>query len=232
MSGSPQPDFNRIARAYRWLEYLTLGPLLERTRNHHLTRLRTCTQALILGDGDGRFTARLLAVNPDIWVNAVDISGTMLHLLRRRCAKVTSLRLRTHHLSALEYAPKSSTDLVVTHFFLDCLTQPEVDALVTRLTPTLAPNALWLVSDFRIPSGLLHWPARVYIRLLYLAFRILTGLRTNRLPNYATSLSNCGFIPIAVHRGLFGLLTTELWQYPGAHDRRFAQELNRRLTNS
>jgi len=209
-----QPNFDRIAHAYRWLEYLTLGPLLEQTRNHHIPRLQDRTQALILGDGDGRFTARLLASHPNLQADAVDLSQTMLDLLQIRVPHPRDawVGIRTHHADARTFTPLTAPDLVVTHFFLDCLTQPEVDALISRLTPLLAPNSLWLVSDFRIPSGLLHWPARIYVQLLYLAFRILTGLRTTHLPDHASTLRVNGFTPIAVHRTLFGLLTTELWQ--------------------
>ena len=208
---SALPNFDLIARPYRWLEYLTLGPLLELTRNHHLARLQGRSQALILGDGDGRFSARLLASYPQLRVEAVDRSGAMLALLRQHCAN-DAARLETHRADARTYAPRTQPDLVVTHFFLDCLTQPEVEALAARLTPQLAPGALWLVSDFRIPQGLLYWPARGYVRLLYLAFRLLTRLRTTHLPDHASPLRDCGFSLVAEHRSLFGVLTTELWQ--------------------
>jgi hypothetical protein len=36
---SAEPDFNRIARPYRWLEYLTLGKALENCRTHYLPQL-------------------------------------------------------------------------------------------------------------------------------------------------------------------------------------------------
>jgi len=205
------PDFDRIARPYRWLEYLTMGPLLERTRNHHLARLEGCSQALILGDGDGRFTARLLASCPQLRAEAVDLSGAMLALLRQRCVPEAA-RLETHQTDARSYTPRTRPDLVVTHFFLDCLTHPEVEALAARLTPPLAPGALWLVSDFRIPDGPLHWPARIYVRLLYLAFWLLTGLRTAHLPDHASPLRRCGFTLVAEHRSLLGILTSQLWQ--------------------
>ncbi len=210
------PNFDGIARAYRWLEYLTLGPLLERTRNHHIPRLSACRRALILGDGDGRFTARLLAANPLLQADAVDISRRMLNCLssRTNClssrssAKGSAVRLRLHHADARTFTPATNPDLIVTHFFLDCLTQPEVDALIARLA---APEALWLVSDFRVPTGPLHWPARIYIRALYFVFRILTGLRVNQLPDHTRALRANGFRPVAIHHELFGILTTELW---------------------
>ena len=207
------PNFDRIARPYHWLEYLTLGPLLQRTRTHFLPRLRDCRQALILGDGDGRFTAALLTRNPHLCADAVDLSAAMLHLLRRNVARAyAEPRLHTHQADALTFTPPTQPDLIATHFFLDCLTQSELNALVARLSPLMPPGAFWLVSDFRIPSGILLWPARLYVRILYLAFRLLTGLRTTSLPDHHTPLTRTGLRCVATRHTLFGLLTSELWQ--------------------
>jgi ubiquinone/menaquinone biosynthesis C-methylase UbiE len=206
------PNFDPIARLYRWMEYATFGLSLERCRNHFLPQLQECRRALVLGDGDGRFLARLLAVNHDLRADAVDTSARMLHLLRTRCSGVTHLRLRTHNHSALEHAPSSSTDLIVTHFFLDCLTQSEVDELARRLARHIRPGALWVVSEFRIPAGAMHWPWRILVRLLYLAFRLVTGLRTRELPDHPAALTSAGLVCIAQHLTLAGLLTSELWQ--------------------
>jgi SAM-dependent methyltransferase len=210
-----QPNFNRIARPYRWLEYLTLGTALENCRTHYLPQLLDRRRALVLGDGDGRFLAQLLATNPDLHADAVDTSATMLQLLRQRCEAATpnaATRLRTHHANALTIPLEDSYDLVVTHFFLDCLTQPDLDSLITRVNPTITPGALWLISDFRIPNGLMRLPARLLVRGLYLTFRLLTGLRTTHLPDYATPLTQAGLTRIAHQHRLAGLLTTELWE--------------------
>jgi ubiquinone/menaquinone biosynthesis C-methylase UbiE len=206
-----QPNFNAIARPYRWLEYLTLGPALQRCRTHHIPSLLNQKNALILGDGDGRFTAQLLQTSPDLEATAIDTSSTMLALLETRNAAHAN-RLQTHHTNALTFTPTQSYDLIVTHFFLDCLAQPDLEALIHRLTPALEPNALWLISDFRIPDGPMRLPARLIVRSLYLAFRALTGLRTTHLPDHATPLTAAGFTQIADHRTLAGLLTTQLWQ--------------------
>lgn len=210
-----EPNFNRIARAYRALEYLTLGPALQRCRTHYLPSLHICKHALVLGDGDGRFLARLLTQNSQLHADAIDTSSTMLQLLRKNCeaaSPTAHTRLETHHTSALTFAPATQFDLVVTHFFLDCLSQPELDSLIARITPALTANAFWLVSDFRIPAGRMRLPALVLIRSLYLAFRILTGLRTTHLPDHAAPLTRAGLVRIAQYHSLAGLLTTELWQ--------------------
>ncbi len=209
-------DFNLIARPYRWLEYLTLGRALERCRLHFIPRLLHQKKALVFGDGDGRFLAALMAANPSIHADAIDTSATMLHLLRRRCecsALNATVRLQTHHADALAFTPIGRYDLVATHFFLDCLTQIELEALITRIIPSLSHDAFWVVSDFRVPSGPMRLPSRVVIRILYFAFRILTGLRTTRLPDHAAPMSRAGLVLTAHHHSLAGLLTTELWQY-------------------
>jgi ubiquinone/menaquinone biosynthesis C-methylase UbiE len=167
------PNFDRIAPIYRWAEYLALGPLLQRTRTQFLTDLLDRRHALILGDGDGRFLAELLRLSPSVQALALDISGSMLHHLRMRClrrAPSSSFRLRTLQTSTLGFTPSNETDLVVTHFLLDCFTQPDVDALAERFATHLPPGALWLLSDFGVPRRKWQRPfAALYVRALYLA---------------------------------------------------------------
>jgi SAM-dependent methyltransferase len=209
------PSFDLIARPYRWLEYLTFGKSLETCRTHFLPQLLDRRHALVLGDGDGRFLAQLLKQSPNLYANAVDTSAAMLQLLRQRCEAATpnaAVRLRTHLANAITFPLKEQYDLVVTHFFLDCLTQPELNKLITRIAPTLAPGALWLISDFRIPTGPMRIPAKLLIRSLYFAVRILTGLRTTRLPDHTTPLTQAGLNRISHQHRLGGLLTTEIWQ--------------------
>ncbi len=211
-AGGP-PNFDRIARLYRWLEYLTLGPLLERTRNHFLPRLGECRSALVLGDGDGRFTARMMALHPEMCVQVVELSPVMMRLLAARVARVGARdRLRTMVGDALDFEPDGPVDLVVTHFFLDCLTQEELELLVRRLRPCLATGALWVVSEFQAPGGWLRMPGKLLIRGLYLAFRVLTGLRVTRVPTYREPLRLARLVRVGEHLEMGGLLTTQLWQ--------------------
>ena len=204
-------NFDRIARSYRVLEYMTLGPALQRCRTYFLPQFAGRRHALVLGDGDGRFVVRLLAANRGITAEAVDTSPAMLHILRQRCGAEGAARLQTYQRDALDHNPSAQTDLIAAHFFFDCLTQPELDALIERLARKVRPDALWLVSDFRIPAGGMRLPACVFVRALYLAFGLLTGLRTTRLPNHEEPMRRAGLTRIAQRLSLVGLLTTELW---------------------
>lgn len=212
-SASKQANFDRVARIYRWAEYLALGPLLQQTRTALLDRVAMCRHALLFGDGDGRFLARLLARSPNIEATAVDTSAAMLRLLESRCRRATpTAHLNTVQMPALLAPIPPAADLVVTHFFLDCLTQSEIDELARKLTSTLSPGTMWLVSDFHIPdTPVVHTAARLYIRFLYLAFRLLTGLRVKQLPDPQAALLRSGFERVTRRTKLFGLLYTELW---------------------
>ena len=212
-------NFDRIARPYRWFEYLSFGPYLERCRFHFLSALADRRRALIFGDGDGRFTARLLQTNTAIHVEAVDASAAMIRLLEQRVARLgddASSRLTARKADALQFIPCETYDLVATHFFLDCLSEHQIASLLAGTVPHLAPGAVWVVSEFDIPrSGAPRLLAKVVVTALYRAFRLLTGLRTHRLPGYRPLFERAGFSLVSRKSRLAGLLVSELWRFRG-----------------
>lgn len=211
---SPPARFDRVARMYRVMEYLSFGPMLERCRFAHLPSLGRARRALILGDGDGRFSAKLLAANPHVCADAVDASPGMLRLLRERVARSgASARLTTTCADARGFEPcADGYDLVVTHFFLDCLRSAETAALISRVRPHLAPGAMWVVSEFQVPEEGRTWVARGVIGFLYFAFRVLTGLTVREIPRWREALRAAGFRRGNSRAWLGGLLVSELWQ--------------------
>lgn len=149
------PNFNHLAGVYRWMELVSFGPWLWWCRCAFLPEIAACRSALVLGDGDGRFTARLLAANPSVRIDAVDASPAMLRALVRRAGSHAG-RVRTHaadarQLNLATLAENPPYDLIVSHFFLDCLTTEEVHTLASRLRPIITADALWVVSEFSIP---------------------------------------------------------------------------------
>ena len=214
------PNFNRLAGAYRWMERLTFGPWLSRCRFAFLDELRTSRNALVIGDGDGRFTARLLKENPSVLVDALDSSRNMLRALLDN-AGIRSSRIRVHLADARLWKPQVlALDLIATHFFLDCLTTKEVAALAKRLRVSARPDTRWVVSEFAIPKGWFGWlVARPLITALYFAFFVLTGLSVFRLPNHRKALNEAGFALAQQRTWLGGLLVSELWKVrPPAQD--------------
>ncbi len=180
-------NFDRMARVYRWLEYGSFGPALEKTRLHFLHRLTRARKALVLGDGDGRFLAKFLEVNSQVKVDAVDSSAAMLKLLERRIRAMgigAHERLTIYRGDLLRFEPPGwEYDLLAAHFFLDCFSEAELDEMMRRIASHLAPGAMVVISDFAIPrSGVVRPMARVIVGGLYWAFGIITGLRVRKLP--------------------------------------------------
>src|SRR5690349_2596207 len=75
---------DRLASVYRWLEYLRYGKSLERCRSTMLAHITHARKALIIGDGDGRFTHALLRQNETVAIDWIELSRKMLELTRRR----------------------------------------------------------------------------------------------------------------------------------------------------
>lgn len=210
--GEP-PDFNRLARLYRWMELFSFGPWLARCRFTFLGDLAGCRRALVLGDGDGRFTAQLTKANSMVAVDAVDASPAMLRELLRRSGDGAQ-RIRTHCADARVWRPTCPPyDVIATHFFLDCLTDEEARAIAGKLRSGLSPSGLWVVSEFAIPAGTFgRWVAQPVVRLLYRAFGLLTGLAVRKLPDHAAALRAAGFTLRDRREFLGGMLTAEMWQ--------------------
>jgi len=211
-------NFDPIARPYRGLEYLSFGPWLGRCRSAQLVHLTGAQRALFFGDGDGRFLARLLAVNTTLTADVVDSSHSMLRILDRRIQRSgpqARQRICLHNADALEWNPSGSYDLIVSHFFLDCFFPYQLEQLFDRVLPHLRPGAQWVISEFAIPRN----PVAAYfagglIALLYRAFGLITGLPVRALPDYAALLLPRGFVLTHDRRYLAGLLCSQLWSLP------------------
>lgn len=208
---------NWIAGYYETLEHLSFGSHLERSRFAFLSEVRAARRAIVCGGGDGRFLARLLQANPLVQVDFVDLSERMIQLARKRVASLGSafqgrVRFYQGDIATFEPSPRDY-DLIVTNFFLDCFTETELAEVVSRLASWGAPEARWIISDFREAKGLAGriWTGAI-ICGLYAAFRITTGLRVSSLPNYVAALHGQGLQLCWEEKTLGGLLYSSLWQ--------------------
>jgi len=192
-----------IARCYRWLEYAGFGRALEHRREALLADVANARRALVLGDGDGRALAALLAAAPNVQIDYVDVSARMLQLARQRAG---SVRVAYHQGDALSTPlPSEEYDLIVTHFFLDCFEEEDQARLIACVARAATPQAKWLVSEFRKP-GLL-------VRALYLFFRVTTGLKTRRLVDHHPLFQRFGFRLARSESAWHGRLASELWMH-------------------
>jgi hypothetical protein len=203
-----------IAPYYRWFEYLGFGRELERRRFRFLNHVGAAQRALVLGDGDGRFLARLLQALPAAEIDSIEASERMQDLARRRCRGYFSAARVNHLLGDVRRwpLPAGRYDLLATHFFIDCFDAAELPGVIERLASAAAPRAQWLISEFRqAPGGWRALWSRAWIASLYLFFRAATGLRTRALVDHHPLLARCGFKLARQETSRFGLLASELW---------------------
>jgi len=214
---TPPANFGRFARLYAPVEWLSFGRALTRRRECFLAhpRVAGARRVLILGDGDGRFTAALLERNPSAEITAVDVSAAMLSQLERRArTRTPNARLDLQQADIRSWsAPHANYDLVVAHFFFDCFTTDDLTTVIARISPALTPNALWLLSDFAIPTHPFWTPfAKVLLRLLYLTIGSLTGLKHSHLPDHQAALNSAHFQLANADTAFGGTLRSEIWQ--------------------
>jgi ubiquinone/menaquinone biosynthesis C-methylase UbiE len=204
---------DRIARSYRAFEYLAFGRALERRRFGYIKDVSEAKRVLILGDGDGRFTAEFLKWNKGARVESIDSSGRMLALARARLDDAAAERVQFRVGDARTVDLAGTYDLVVTHFFLDCFTDAEAARLIERMAGFCEPGARWLISEFRLPrASVRRLAAKALIRFMYFCFRLTTGLKVTRLPDYEPLLEKSGFALQKRQKALGGMLVSEIWR--------------------
>jgi len=195
-------DCDPIARWYRWLEYAGFGRALERRRTAFLSDVSDARRILALGGGDGRALATLLAVARHACVDYIDVSARMLELARAR-AGTQHVNYRNEDARTVQL-PAAQYHVIITHFFLDCFDQTDLEPLIARIAGAARPDARWLISEFRGNGWL--------VRALYLFFHVATGLRTRRLVDHHPLLMRHGFRLARAEETWRGVLASELWE--------------------
>lgn len=210
---STPANFDRIARAYRWMEYLSFGTSLMYVRQLRIPELLNHRRALVYGDGDGRFLARLVRRAPALQVSTVDASVRMLQVAAHRLP--TGAPVSLVHANALAFQPSREDggyDLVVSHFFLDCFSENEIACLVERVNAAAADAAVWIISEFAVPRApIARMLGRWIIGALYPAFQLMTGIEAGRLPDHGEMLKRGGWRLADSRERLWGLLISERW---------------------
>jgi len=142
---------------------------------------------LIVGEGDGRFLCELLCVHPKTDIDCIDASERMLQLTRsrvRRTRPESMAHVRFFHQDILDWSPRHSYDLLVTHFLLDCFDSEELELIVAKLAETAREDAVEFVTipeserrvvRLQINGRTIHAPTAA---LIYQFREVLAGRQT------------------------------------------------------
>jgi ubiquinone/menaquinone biosynthesis C-methylase UbiE len=209
-------SFDILAPHYRWLELVSAGEKLQCCRTAHLARVPMARRILILGEGNGRFLVECHRQFPHATIIVVDASARMIELARNRLSRrgVEQNRIDFICADALTWeSPTGAFDLIVTHFFLDCLRPDQLELLIPKLARAAAPNAHWLLADFQAAgSGWRRQRSRVILWLMYRFFIVATRLSARRLTAPDNLLERHGFKLRAREIYDWELLHSDWWQ--------------------
>lgn len=208
-------NFDRLAPHYDWMEALCGGGLLQRARTAWLEKLSGRRCILSVGEGHGRFAAACATRFPAAELTCVEASAGMLARAQARLRGSPAL-VRWQHADMLAWKPAGRYDAIVTCFFLDCFPAETLAVVINKLAACATPDALWLVVDFAVPPrGWARWRAQTIHTLMYLFFRVFTGLPARRLTPPDAFLRAQGFT--LVDRKFFsgGLLQADCWRRSG-----------------
>ena len=190
-------SFDLVAPHYRWLETIAFGNALQQARTCWIDTIARPKRTLILGEGDGRFLCELVRAHPKIDVDCVDASQAMLQLARARLRRThpeSFSRVHFFREDILNWSPRKSYDLLVTHFFLDCFSGRELQAIIAKLASAAEPGAVWLIADFTIPrKRFARAYARLWLRIMYTFFRATAGIAAKELVDPIPYLDGYGF---------------------------------------
>jgi len=206
-------SFDTLAPVYRPLEFVLAGDVLQRSRTAYLDRVADCRQALVLGEGPGRFLPALLQASPGVRVTCVERSPQMIAQARRYLPVQDASRVDFVCQDARRWNPPHDTfDLIVTQFFLDCFAPEQVSELVPKLACAGTAQARWILSEFQEPaSGWRRVRARLVLALMYAVFRRVTDISARRLTEPDRFLDRQGFRLMQRETINFGLVRSDLW---------------------
>ena len=211
---SAPPNFGRLARIYRALEFLAFGGDLERARFCFLPELAGCESILVLGEGDGRCVARLAGLAPRARIDCIELSPAMVARAAERLRGQNGAE-RVTFITGDVFAqrlPPAGYGAVVTFFFLDCFSTAQVGELIGRVGRSLRPEARWLWADFVEPArGWRRWRGRLWLAVLYTSFRWGTGLQTRALPESEAALAAAGWRAVRSREYQQGLLRSAVF---------------------
>ena len=195
------------------MEKMAYGGTLEKARVWHLGRLKKLLKpgdrVLLIGDGDGRFFQQLASQAPECDYTYLEMSQVMIKVAKKRLPQ-EAINVDWLHGGAEKLEQLSSDyTLVTTHFILDCYDGPELEQLVRLISSKLRTEGYWLHSDFDAKAS---WWARWLVAIMYLFFRIVSGLKKKNLSRPDSLLEREGLTLREKGRFWRGFIYSDLWK--------------------
>lgn len=210
-------SFNRVAPYFERLEKIVFNKKMQRCRTAHIAELPPVKKIALVGEGNGQFLLELIKLCDCEQIHCIDASQAMLDLAQKRLQKFspdTSDRVKFYLRDlTVEAMPDQNYDLIVTNFFLDVFNEQSLIESIRKIAASCEKNAVWLYADFQISGGMFQrMRANVLIKIMYVFFRLVAQIQTQRLIDPSEILEKQGFKLKSQVEFDHGLMRAELRQ--------------------
>jgi tRNA (cmo5U34)-methyltransferase len=191
-------NFDHIARYYNILSRIVFGNAIHKAQLQFLDRIPESSSVLIIGGGSGKFLREILMKCQVKKILYVEHSAEMVRFSKKAIEGISQGSLVEFRLGTeADIGDEKIFDIVITHFFLNLFSGQQLRSAMNNINFHLKPGGIWLFSDFRISSNWFHkiWQT-LLLKIMYLFFRITTGLQNKTLEKFDDSFSQMKFLKV------------------------------------
>lgn len=215
MTGSRNPNFDRIASIYDFFKTILLFGAIQRCQYYHLLLLKDCKRILVIGGGTGKIIGQIHRHCEFEELVYVDSSNRMIEKAKKYVEKT-----RPEILDKIEFQNEDllvgfeggDFDAVIAPFILDCFTNEELIELVKKLKNWLKPSGLLFFSDFH--ESKTSTGSRVFSRLItrpiYFALDLTCNLNIKSLPDFDILFNNTSLTTLENKLRFIGVLQSRV----------------------
>jgi len=146
---------------------------------------------------------------PSLEVDYVESSARMLELAKARDLGCSQVRWVQEDVYSWLEQCESCYDMVFSHFFLDGLSDREVEEFLLKLNQVSNEGCLWGVSDF---DGEVAWWAKAWVWVMYVFFLLSAGVRPRSLGRFDALIGGKGWRLESEQNIMNGFIYSQLWR--------------------
>lgn len=208
--------FNKIAPFYHAVSMICSLNRIHKSQMWLLSKKMKFSKTLIVGGGDGKFLLEAMKQGLSEQYYYVDLSGAMIKLAQRKIEKQLPLFLDSVVFicgSHQDIPNNQKFDLIITPYFLDCLSDHELSLLMANLHAQLTIGGTWFFADFNIPKDKTRsFIFKNIIQLLYRILNLFCDLEVNSLPDFKKEFCKYKFTLLHEKYFLGGLLVSRIYK--------------------
>lgn len=177
-------NFDFIAPFYDFLARLVFGDLLLKSQSTYFLRIPSKgATILILGGGSGKILEKLSESIQTANICYVEASQKMLNMALKSTV-AERLTIEWIHGTEKDLPKGRKFDFVITPFVLDVFPNEKLGVAMDKLSQHMQENGIWLFTDFNVPDTKWKFLSAGLIRIMYKFFRLVAGLKTQKLPDF------------------------------------------------